>query len=130
MSRTIFVSLAVLVAWPCGHVQVQAQEQPQELARKAEAFFVTHCYRCHGQNGAAEGGFSYAIDFKQLIEKQKVRNENSGSRASQCRRLLQRSHGCTRQRSSLLFPLRISRLLCLHYARPLIFWLSAIRVEN
>jgi serine/threonine-protein kinase len=70
MARTAAVLLVVLLGWPCS--LVQAQEQPEALARKAREFFTTHCYRCHGQNGSAEGGISYVTDLKKLIEKRKV----------------------------------------------------------
>jgi mono/diheme cytochrome c family protein len=48
------------------------------LAQKAAAVLKTHCYRCHGQEGANEGGFNYDLDQKQLIKRKKVVPGNSG----------------------------------------------------
>jgi serine/threonine-protein kinase len=42
--------------------------EPAELARKARAVLEANCYRCHGKNGAAEGGFGYALDYDRLVK--------------------------------------------------------------
>ena len=44
----------------------------RELAQKAHAIFKTHCYRCHGQDGANEGGFNYVTDLRQLVSRRRV----------------------------------------------------------
>src|SRR4029450_2866129 len=49
-----------------------AQSSPQQLAEKAQTVFKTHCYRCHGQNGANEGGLNYIADLQQLVNRRKV----------------------------------------------------------
>ena len=54
-----------------GPTTVRAQDK-DDLAKRAKLFFTTHCYRCHGQNGANEGGFGYVTDLKQLVETKKV----------------------------------------------------------
>jgi WD40 repeat protein/mono/diheme cytochrome c family protein len=38
-----------------------------ELAGKARKIFETYCYRCHGQDGAAEGGLNYLLDHDRLV---------------------------------------------------------------
>jgi tetratricopeptide (TPR) repeat protein len=43
-----------------------------DFAGKARAVLQTHCYRCHGQEGANEGGFNYALDLSQLVARNKV----------------------------------------------------------
>jgi mono/diheme cytochrome c family protein/DNA-binding beta-propeller fold protein YncE len=43
-----------------------------ELAAKARAVLKTHCYRCHGLDGAAEGGFNTAQDRRRLVERNRV----------------------------------------------------------
>jgi WD40 repeat protein/mono/diheme cytochrome c family protein len=48
-----------------------ADEKP-ELAAKTLAVFKTHCYRCHGQNGAVEGGLNYVADLAKLVARKKV----------------------------------------------------------
>src|ERR1700722_4505935 len=64
----VLVFLALLAAPAHG----QAQEGPQELATKARALFQTHCYRCHGQDGANEGGLNYILDRDKLVERRKI----------------------------------------------------------
>jgi tetratricopeptide (TPR) repeat protein len=43
-----------------------------DLARKAQAILKTYCYRCHGQDGAIEGGMNYVLDVKALIRRKKI----------------------------------------------------------
>ena len=43
-----------------------------ELARSALAVLKTHCYRCHGQDGAVEGGLNYVLDRDRLVARRKV----------------------------------------------------------
>jgi tetratricopeptide (TPR) repeat protein len=49
-----------------------AEPDRADLARKAHAVFKAHCYRCHGQDGAVEGGLNYVLDFKTLRARKKV----------------------------------------------------------
>jgi tetratricopeptide (TPR) repeat protein/mono/diheme cytochrome c family protein len=52
---------------------VQAgQPAPPELAKKAQQVLKTNCYRCHGQDGANEGGFNYVLDRRQLVNRRKI----------------------------------------------------------
>jgi WD40 repeat protein/mono/diheme cytochrome c family protein len=32
----------------------------------------THCHRCHGQDGAVEGGFNYVLDLSKLLDRKKL----------------------------------------------------------
>jgi mono/diheme cytochrome c family protein len=48
------------------------EEDHQALAHQARAVLATYCYRCHGQDGAVEGGFSYLLDRRQLVAHKKV----------------------------------------------------------
>ena len=32
----------------------------------------THCHRCHGKDGAVEGGFNYALDLPKLLDRKKL----------------------------------------------------------
>lgn len=43
-----------------------------KLASQAKAILDTHCHRCHGQDGAIEGGFNYILDFAKLADRKKV----------------------------------------------------------
>jgi len=42
------------------------------LAAKAKAILDAHCHRCHGKDGAIEGGFNYVLDFAKLADRKKV----------------------------------------------------------
>jgi tetratricopeptide (TPR) repeat protein len=49
-----------------------AEESRAELAKKAGEIIRNNCYRCHGQDGAIEGGMNYILDFRQLVARKKV----------------------------------------------------------
>src|SRR6516165_8627944 len=51
---------------------VHAEPEPQDLAKKALQVLKTNCYRCHGQEGANEGGFNYILDRRQLVNRRKL----------------------------------------------------------
>jgi WD40 repeat protein/mono/diheme cytochrome c family protein len=61
----VLVGLAAVL--PAG-----AAEAPADLARKAEAILRANCYRCHGQDGAIEGGLNYVLDRAKLVARHKV----------------------------------------------------------
>jgi mono/diheme cytochrome c family protein len=48
------------------------KEEPAELARKARAVLEANCHRCHGKDGAVEGGFNYVVDLDRLLARHKV----------------------------------------------------------
>jgi mono/diheme cytochrome c family protein len=59
---------AFLLALPlCG-----AEPDKTTLAARAQAILKTNCYRCHGDNGASEGGFNYVLERQRLVERKKV----------------------------------------------------------
>jgi mono/diheme cytochrome c family protein len=41
-------------------------QDSNDLAKQAKQIFTTYCYRCHGQNGAAEGSFNAVLDLPTL----------------------------------------------------------------
>jgi mono/diheme cytochrome c family protein len=47
-------------------------DDPKQLAAQARAVLKTHCYRCHGQDGAIEGGMNYVTDLAKLVARRKV----------------------------------------------------------
>ena len=69
MSARLFAIAAIvgLISPPA-----RAADDPKELAAKAQAVFKTHCYRCHGQDGAIEGGLNYVADLGKLVARKKV----------------------------------------------------------
>lgn len=42
------------------------------LAQKAQAVLKANCYRCHGQEGAVEGGMNYILDVAKLVQRKKI----------------------------------------------------------
>lgn len=63
-------SFFVLTSLP-GAARAQAGDA-RELAQKAQSILKSHCYRCHGQDGANEGGFNYAADLRLLVSRKRV----------------------------------------------------------
>ena len=47
------------------------------LALKAQGVLKTNCYRCHGEDGASEGGFNFVLNLEKLA-KTVVKPRNSG----------------------------------------------------
>src|SRR5580692_11314527 len=45
---------------------------PQALAHRAAEVLQTHCHRCHGRDGAMEGGFNYVLDRPRLVTRKKI----------------------------------------------------------
>ena len=68
MTRQPFTLAAVLLA-ACA---VPASGQEAQLAEKARAVLKTHCVRCHGRDGAVEGGLNYVADLGKLVSRKKV----------------------------------------------------------
>jgi tetratricopeptide (TPR) repeat protein/mono/diheme cytochrome c family protein len=62
-------ALLSLLAFP---VIGRTQPPKQELAAQARKLFETHCYRCHGRDGANEGGVNYILDRDKLVERRKL----------------------------------------------------------
>lgn len=47
-------------------------------AREARAVLEKHCYRCHGEKGAAEGGMNFVLDRDKLVAKRVVVPNDAG----------------------------------------------------
>jgi hypothetical protein len=43
-------------------------QEVRESASKVFEFLKTHCHRCHGENGSAEGGLNYVLEYDRLVE--------------------------------------------------------------
>jgi WD40 repeat protein/mono/diheme cytochrome c family protein len=63
--------LALLAALLPGAVRA-ADDPKLELAKKAQAVLKTHCYKCHGEAGAVEGGMNYVTDLERLVARKKI----------------------------------------------------------
>lgn len=64
-SFTLAAGLALLAA-------PARADEPAELAAKARTVLAAHCVRCHGQDGAVEGGVNYVGDLAKLVARRKV----------------------------------------------------------
>jgi WD40 repeat protein len=49
-----------------------ARADDESLGVKAQAILKANCYRCHGQQGMAKGGFGYVLDREKLVARNKV----------------------------------------------------------
>jgi mono/diheme cytochrome c family protein len=67
--RFLVASLVMLLFLSAGRV-LQANEA--SLASRVRAIFQANCYRCHGENGVAKGGFGYLMDRDQLVARDKI----------------------------------------------------------
>lgn len=56
----LLVGLALCLAGP-------GRAEEDSLAGRAQAVLAKHCHACHGQAGAAKGGFGFALDREQLV---------------------------------------------------------------
>src|SRR5437588_11669891 len=69
MSRAVGILLGFLA--PLCAASAGEREQA-DLAHKAKAILKANCHRCHGQDGANEGGFNFVLDARQLVNRRKV----------------------------------------------------------
>jgi tetratricopeptide (TPR) repeat protein len=72
MNRPVLSALAWLVTSAVAFSANGAEPERAELAMKAAGVLKTYCYRCHGQDGANEGGFKFALDRRQLVNRGKI----------------------------------------------------------
>src|SRR5262245_32082309 len=63
---------SVVVVAILGSSAAAGAQASGDLPDKARAVFKAYCYRCHGQNGANEGGVNYILDLKQIVGRRKV----------------------------------------------------------
>jgi mono/diheme cytochrome c family protein len=49
-----------------------SQAAEADLAIRAQAILKENCYRCHGQDGTAKGGFGYVLDRERLLSHGKL----------------------------------------------------------
>jgi WD40 repeat protein len=66
--RHVFIWVALLAPMSAR----AAEPDKADLAKKAHAILKANCYRCHGQEGAVEGGMNFILDFDKLVQRKKV----------------------------------------------------------
>jgi hypothetical protein len=67
--RCLLLALLGLLPSACPLV---ADPGPNDLAARAQAILKANCHRCHGQEGAVEGGLNYILDRDKLIARHKI----------------------------------------------------------
>ncbi len=72
MRLAILGRLVACLALLCLAVPARSADADPALATKARAVLNTHCHRCHGQDGAVEGGFNYVLDRDKLLASKKI----------------------------------------------------------
>jgi len=74
MKRAAYYRYSLLVLFGLFIVagRSQAGPEPKELAQKAQAILKTNCHRCHGQEGAVEGGMNFILDRDKLVARKKI----------------------------------------------------------
>jgi hypothetical protein len=71
MKRSLCNLSAVVIALGFSQVALGGEDDAA-LARQARSVLVANCYRCHGREGANEGGFSYILDRERLLVRHKI----------------------------------------------------------
>lgn len=85
--RTTTTVLLFLGFWVVASPLI-AQDVPKgNLASEARAILKQACHRCHGEEGAIEGGFSYVLDRGQLVARKQV-VPGSAAQSKMMRRIL------------------------------------------
>jgi tetratricopeptide (TPR) repeat protein/mono/diheme cytochrome c family protein len=70
--RAVHSLLWVGLFFHCAFATAEEPVDRQALAARAAQVLKAHCYRCHGQDGANEGGFNFTLDAQQLVQRRKV----------------------------------------------------------
>jgi WD40 repeat protein len=69
------VLILALLSGAVGSLQAAAPPvpaSPPDLAPRARAILEKACYRCHGQDGAVEGGLNFILDRDKLVARRKI----------------------------------------------------------
>src|SRR5262249_35080601 len=69
--RSAFMRILLIATAALGFVS-NTHAADEELAEKARHVFDTYCHRCHGKDGAVEGGMNYVTDLAKLVARKKV----------------------------------------------------------
>jgi tetratricopeptide (TPR) repeat protein len=70
--RALSLSCALPALLLVGQATSGQQAPDPALAGKAQELFRSYCYRCHGKDGANEGGFTYILDRDRLVARRKL----------------------------------------------------------
>jgi hypothetical protein len=59
--------------FPDSQLAKRITESDKALGESARAILKKNCYRCHGENGTAEGAFNYILDRDRLVLRKKIK---------------------------------------------------------
>ena len=62
---------------------VVSAQDAAALAKEAQAVLKDRCFACHGESGANEGGFNYALNRKRLVRELIVPGSSNESKLFQ-----------------------------------------------
>jgi tetratricopeptide (TPR) repeat protein/mono/diheme cytochrome c family protein len=72
MRTSTYLLAAALAAGTIASAAAADEPDRVALARQALDVLKANCHRCHGQDGANEGGFNYVLDAAKLVARKKV----------------------------------------------------------
>jgi formylglycine-generating enzyme required for sulfatase activity len=72
MRAAIIPRVVLPFALAFASLPLRAEPDRTALARKAHDILKANCYRCHGRDGAVEGGINYILDPKTLAARKKA----------------------------------------------------------
>ena len=78
--QAAFVAAIAMISFFTPRAMSALDDDGPKLAQQVRSILERNCYRCHGQNGANEGGFDYLLDFTKLVGKKVIAGEPGKSR--------------------------------------------------
>src|SRR5258707_1484587 len=69
-TRHLLPALAVALLLLAG--STAKADDAAALAKKVKGILDANCHRCHGKDGAIEGGFNYILDRDKLVARKKI----------------------------------------------------------
>ena len=72
--------LMVGVCWLLVSAGMASSQEANKLAKTAQGILKERCFSCHGESGANEGGFNYALNRKRLVRELVVPGDPNGSK--------------------------------------------------
>jgi formylglycine-generating enzyme required for sulfatase activity/mono/diheme cytochrome c family protein len=77
------MATALLLSGRFGYRVLEAADAPQQLATAAKGVLKNRCFSCHGEGGANEGGFNFALNRKRLVRELVVPGNSDESKLFQ-----------------------------------------------
>ena len=78
--QAVLVAVIAMISFFTPRVMSAQDDDGPKLAQQVRSILERNCYRCHGQNGANEGGFDFILDFTKLVGKKVIAGDPGKSR--------------------------------------------------